>query len=484
MSSNPISPVGRYQPEVLLLAPEAGEDANTLSLVSQCLELGLSIELDEHWRLPTAPPRDLSAYKACLFPDTARAKYDADLNAFQRAGGFLVYTKYYPTSRSSTLGIDHAIDPVEFNGRDVFTFHLANMLLQAGLTQRDPAFVATMRARPLRSILSDQRAAAHARYADAVDAWDAWKDPDALFLECNRVCATASGDAEWIALMKRTYRRVADSHRALLRTDQKISSQLEDYVEPYVQLFGWLLMVAGHAWSDASLTDAGIALGRFWYEHNHGRGGGSTPATGGKFSEDMIALPALAWLTRLTGDTRYAEFADRILDDAAASCLRESGLWSHWVDCRRRHQSAWSRATAWPLHGMVLAMEATDPQSPRGARLMELIGRTYDGLAKVQDRDSGLWHCVLDEPFTRLESSGTCAFMFLYDRLHAMGLADAKHAAMIDRAFAGLLPLCYRNGISAFCRGTDYGSPAYYRSRPLGFSPSSSFFVPTVAARV
>src|SRR5690606_29722267 len=109
MSSNPISPVGRYQPEVLLLAPEAGEDANTLSLVSQCLELGLSIELDEHWRLPTAPPRDLSAYKACLFPDTARAKYDADLNAFQRAGGFLVYTKYYPTSRSSTLGIDHAI---------------------------------------------------------------------------------------------------------------------------------------------------------------------------------------------------------------------------------------------------------------------------------------------------------------------------------------------------------------------------------------
>ena len=106
------------------------------------------------------------------------------------------------------------------------------------------------------------------------------------------------------------------------------------------------------------------------------------------------------------------------------------------------------------------------------------------GLARYQDPESNLWHCVIDEPFTRHETSGACIFVHMYDRLRALGVAEARHREMIEGAFEGLLPMCYRQGISAFCRGTDYGGPTYYRSRPLGYSPSSSFFAPTVAARV
>ncbi len=50
-------PVGNYQPQVLLIATESGEDSHTLSLVSQFLELGVPIELDEDWRVPTSPQR-------------------------------------------------------------------------------------------------------------------------------------------------------------------------------------------------------------------------------------------------------------------------------------------------------------------------------------------------------------------------------------------------------------------------------------------
>lgn len=479
------SPVGQYRPEVLILAPEAGEDANTLSLVAQCLELGLAIELDENWRLPTAPLRDLSAYRACLFPDSAKAKYDADLNAFQRGGGFLVYTKYFPVSKSSNLSIDRSIDPIEFNGRDIFTFQLANMLLQAGISRHHPDFVRTLRARPLMSIMADQKAIAIARYAGELDArWTLWKDPDCFFLDCNRVCAEATDDPQWQALMKATFQRVVRSHTDMLRTDQKISSQLENYVEPYVLLFSHLLMYTGHAWGDASLRDAGVTLGRFWYEHNGGHGARSTPSTHGKFGEDVFSMPAMYWLTKLTGDRRYAEMADGVIERTAADCMRPTGIWSHWVDHRGRHQAAWSRATSWALSGMVLSLEAVEPGSSHAERLLTHINKTYDGLANYQDPDSHLFHCVIDEPFTRHETSAACVFVHLYDRLQKMGVAEARHEPMIARTFEGLMPMCYRQGISAFCRGTDYGSPAYYRSRPLGYSPSSSFFAPTVAARL
>src|SRR5688500_1203238 len=46
------SALGEYRPELLLLAPEGGEGLNSLSLVAQFLELGVSIELDENWPLP------------------------------------------------------------------------------------------------------------------------------------------------------------------------------------------------------------------------------------------------------------------------------------------------------------------------------------------------------------------------------------------------------------------------------------------------
>ena len=89
------SPVGRYEPEVLILAPEENpQDANLLSLVSQLLEMGIAFELDENWCVPTHPPKDLSAYKSCIFPETAKAKYDKDIDAYYQGGGVLTFDNH------------------------------------------------------------------------------------------------------------------------------------------------------------------------------------------------------------------------------------------------------------------------------------------------------------------------------------------------------------------------------------------------------
>src|SRR5881628_2625276 len=115
------SPVGQYKPELLLLAPEKGEDANTLSLVSQFLELGVPFELDANWRLPTAPPKDLSSYRACLFPESSRERYDSELNAFYKKGGFLGYFKYYPVDTPAATSREQRF--MQTHGRDLYFFH-------------------------------------------------------------------------------------------------------------------------------------------------------------------------------------------------------------------------------------------------------------------------------------------------------------------------------------------------------------------------
>lgn len=135
-----------------MLAPPGGEDANTLSLVSQLLSLGVAFELDENWRLPTRPPRDLSQYKACLFPETARAEYDRELNAFYQDGGHLSGFKYYPVSPPG--------EPESYlvrQARDAHFYNVANMILQGGLRCDHPDFARTLQRRTTASMTAECR---------------------------------------------------------------------------------------------------------------------------------------------------------------------------------------------------------------------------------------------------------------------------------------------------------------------------------------
>lgn len=480
------SPVGQYNPEVLFLAPESGEDGNTLSLVSQLMELGIAFELDDHWRLPTAPPSDLSAYKACLFPETAKAEYDRDLDAFQRSGGFLPYFKYYPIDPSGVFAVDHNVNHYQYHGRDIFCFDMANILLQGGVTPTNPEFVRVLEARPHASILADVKAEFFRRFADRPGKpWKEWKDPDVLFLTNNLLSAPLAGDTEWLNLVRGCLRSVADSSSVLLDPKNQIQSQIPGHVEIYVLMFGALLMFAARRLGDASLTAPGVALGKHWFEHNrHAESAGSVCSKDVIGGEEPYVMPGLYALARETGDEAPAKYADRVFERTMKACLRDDGLWAHWADSKGNRHSAWGRATFWMLFGTTMSLYEIESGSDRARRILGHIQRSYDALAKHQDPKTGLWRNVIDEPFTRIESSGTAGIVFCYDRLRELGLADPKHEAMIEHAFFGVKRLCYRYGVGAFCRGTTYGGADYYRSRPLGFSPSSSMFAATVAARI
>src|SRR5688572_614911 len=122
--NSPESPVGKYQPEFLLLAPSKGESATTLSLISQCLELGLPIELDSNWRVPTTPPKDLSSYKGLLLPESFQKESPNEAKGLLGRTNYAYNVVYYPVEQEGTPW-----SPFERIGRDLYAWHHVSTML-------------------------------------------------------------------------------------------------------------------------------------------------------------------------------------------------------------------------------------------------------------------------------------------------------------------------------------------------------------------
>jgi hypothetical protein len=124
---------------------------------------------------------------------------------------------------------------------------------------------------------------------------------------------------------------------------------------------------------------------------------------------------------------------------------------------------------------MTQALLFVEPGSESADFMQQSIGKTFEALRKHQDPKHGIWHLVINEPDTRVESTASSAIVYCYDRLRELDRVDRRHQPMIERAFEGLKRLYYRGGTAAACRGTGSGPPQYYRTRPMGYFEMSLF---------
>lgn len=466
------SPVGQYRPELLLLAPEGGEDVNTLSLVAQFLELGVPIELDDNWRLPSEPPQDLSAYKACLFPATARGRYDADLNAVYRAGGYLSTYEYYPTAAQGSEPWAGA--PGEKYGRDANAYHVANTMLEGGLTVRDPDFARTLARRSVSSMVAEYRRLFFARHAGKpYERWEKWGDPAITLFMANLILAEHIGDAEWLDLTTHLMSRAAATVDVALTGRYTETAALPETAHLGHAMMGWLLFDRGYTAGNPAFVAAGARLTQHFVDLALVDDGLLHAKYMRRFwGESLLPAPGLYWLARHTGERRYAALADALFRHGAQANARPDGIWHHWSDPRGNSGTTgacWSRGTYWVLLSLVQSLRAVDPAGESAAMLRAESVKILDGLRRHQDKHWGLWHLVLDEPDTRIESTGSYGALYSYDRLRELDAVGSGYDDMFERAFTGLKRLYYAGGVAAACRGTATGVPDYYRTRPLGF---------------
>jgi unsaturated rhamnogalacturonyl hydrolase len=183
--------------------------------------------------------------------------------------------------------------------------------------------------------------------------------------------------------------------------------------------------------------------------------------------------PFLAALAEATGDMRWYDAAvDQLRGHAGVLQDEESGLFAHAWDASgiRNGPLHWGRGNGWAILGLVDTLDLLPSGHPSRGRILESLTRLAGSLARLQDHDSGLWHTVLDEPATRLETSSSLMFTAAFLLAVARGLLPPSFAEAAESAWASCCRLVSEEGVvqGVSARTPPRRDPAAYNSIPVG----------------
>lgn len=148
----------------------------------------------------------------------------------------------------------------------------------------------------------------------------------------------------------------------------------------------------------------------------------------------MTVLP-LAKIGRLLNRPEYIEEAKyQFLIHAQYLMDNTTGLWFHGWSFDRRDNYAgalWARGNCWITIAIpeIIGTLGLEPGDPMREWLLQLLRSQVSALAELQD-ESGMWHTLLDDPTSYLESSATAGI--------AYGLLKAVHERYIDSSYAAV----------------------------------------------
>jgi len=189
--------------------------------------------------------------------------------------------------------------------------------------------------------------------------------------------------------------------------------------------------------------------------------------------DDMfMAIPAIANMGKLTGDTKYFDEAvKQILLFKQRMWVPEKKLFRHgWVEGMQDHPAFhWGRANGWAILTMTEVLDVL-PENYKGRdEILKLFREHVQGLAALQSGE-GFWHQLLDKNDSYLETSATAIYTYC--------IAHAINKGWIDDLAYGPVAMLGWNAVSTkvndkgevegTCVGTGMGfDPAYYYYRPV-----------------
>ncbi|MBT1167156.1 glycoside hydrolase family 88/105 protein [Bifidobacterium simiarum] len=158
----------------------------------------------------------------------------------------------------------------------------------------------------------------------------------------------------------------------------------------------------------------------------------------------MMTVMPLTKIGRLLDHPDYVEEAKyQFLIHAEYLMNRTNGLWYHgWNFNRRDHYAGalWARGNCWITIGIPEFIETAGLKKGDLVRewLITLLNQQVETLAKLQD-ESGMWHTLLDDPNSYVESSATAGFAYGILKAVHRRYIDQKYAAVAEKAIKALL---------------------------------------------
>ena len=163
-------------------------------------------------------------------------------------------------------------------------------------------------------------------------------------------------------------------------------------------------------------------------------------------------------------DIVYADRAALHLETYINKLQTGNGLFYHTDKAR----CLWGRGNGWAAAAMTEALLALPDNHPKKAIIMSAYKKMMEGLVEYQDK-SGLWHQLLDENESFLETSCTGMFIFALSNGVAQGwLPEKPYKEVALKAWLGLTEYVNDEGeIREVCIGTGVAdNKEYYMTRP------------------
>lgn len=191
----------------------------------------------------------------------------------------------------------------------------------------------------------------------------------------------------------------------------------------------------------------------------------------------MTVLP-LAKIGKILHRNNYIEEAKRqFLIHINYLMDKKTGLWFHGWTFEENHHYAgalWARGNCWITIAIPEIIEILEliPGDFFREFLVSVLERQIDMLGKCQDK-TGLWHTLLLDETSYLESSATAGFAYGILKAIHKGYVDKKYRYIAENAIEGLIKQISSSGaVQQVSVGTGMGRDLeYYRNIPTTEMP-------------
>ncbi|AEC02491.1 beta-galactosidase BglB [Parasphaerochaeta coccoides] len=187
----------------------------------------------------------------------------------------------------------------------------------------------------------------------------------------------------------------------------------------------------------------------------------------------MMTVLAVANVGRITGKDSYVQEAIyQFLLHAEYLADIRTGLWYHGFTFKGKHhfsEAFWGRGNCWATIAIPEFIRMVELPGSIRRYLVAVLERQVNALHQRQDA-GGMWHTLLDDPSSYLETSATCGFGYgILKSIHS-GLLNSSYKDMALKALPAILSHIDENGI---VRQVSYGTPMgrhdkdFYKNIPI-----------------
>lgn len=167
----------------------------------------------------------------------------------------------------------------------------------------------------------------------------------------------------------------------------------------------------------------------------------------------------LANMGRIEGKREYIEEAQyQFRLHAKYLADPETGLWYHGWTFNGNHNFAgafWGRGNCWVTIAIPEFLQMVECDSQVRGELTEVLRRQVESLKKYQNAN-GMWHTLIDDPDSYVESSATCGFGYGILKAAHTGLLDAEDSNIAVKALDPILGYISEEGV---VNQVSYGTP-------------------------